>query len=282
MMKSSLGLATAGVLFVAGQGWAQTPPSAPASPQAPASGAVSDAEVQSFARVTLKLHALTQPTPEQMGEVITGAGFTVEQYNALAARMQKDQAFQGRVNAELVHEQQMAQGAGSPPLAPPPPPPLPTSGPGASVVTVLSNVCLPMLRQNQPVSEAGPRAGLRLDKKSGSYVGAFGGAPYSITVLPRGANQKVCDVELRSPPDAGNDIAKALNIWTMHQDPAMKMVRNDVAVGADGLKRITLSWEQAASGRSAGLVFVRVEQPDGAPLETGIGTAKLLYSEQGG
>jgi hypothetical protein len=225
-----------------------------------------------------------------MAQVITGAGLAVGRYNEIVAQMQADPAFQSRVNAALVSAQAQAQAqaqvqgttataAGAPAAAPaPPPPPLPTSGVGASVLGVLDKVCLPMVRQDLAVSAAAPQAGLRLDKKTGAYTGVLGQAPHRISVLPRGSNQKVCSVEMRYPLDSGDEIAKALNIWSMHQ-PQMKMVRNDVAVGADGLKRITLTWEQSADGRTAGLAYVRVQRPDGTPVEKGVGSATLLYSE---
>jgi hypothetical protein len=204
--------------------------------------------------------------------------------------MQKDPALQTRVNAALISVQKQAaatttatadgkEASAAPAVAPPPP--IPTSGVGGSIIGVLPKVCLPMLRQDEPVSKAGPAAGLKLNKKDGTYKAALGAAPYSISVRPRGANQQVCNVEIHHPLDSGDEIAKALNIWSMHQ-PKMKMVRNDAAVGADGLKRVTLSWEQDVDGRDAGLVFVRVQRPDGSPVEPGVGTARLLYSEQTG
>lgn len=288
MMNRAFGLATIGVLASASLAWAQAEPAASPAAASAAGAAAADAEIQSFARATLQLHALAQPTPEQMAQAIAGAGIPVERYNEIAAQMQKDPALQSRVNAALISAQKQAAATATPggaaasaaqPAAPPPP--IPTSGVGGSIVGVLQKVCLPMLREDQPVTKAAPAAGLRLNKKSGTYTAALGAAPYSVSVRPRGANQQVCNVEIHHPLESGDDIAKALNIWSMHQ-PEMKMVRNDAAVGADGLKRVTLSWEQEVDGRDAGLVFVRVQRPDGTPVEPGFGTATLLYSEQTG
>ena len=283
----AFGLATIGVLASASLAWAQAEPAA-APAAAPAGAAAADAEIQSFARATLQLHALGQPTPEQMAQAIAGAGIPVERYNEIAAQMQQDPALQSRVNAALISAQQQAKATATPDgeaakaAAPAgPPPPIPTSGVGGTIVGVLQKVCLPMLRQDTPVSKAAPAAGLKLNKKQGTYTAPLGAAPYSIAVRPRGANQQVCNVEIHHPLESGDEIAKALNIWSMHQ-PEMKMVRNDAAVGPDGLKRVTLSWEQEADGRDAGLVFVRVQRPDGTPVEPGVGTATLLYSEQAG
>ena len=277
-MKLRTAVMAVGVLALCGQARAEPVSSAEQGAASTTLAPIGDAEIATFARITVKLHTLTQPTPEQMSEVINQAGLTVERYNEISKRMQSDPAFQAKVNDALVLAQAKAPGGAPTPSAPPPA--LPTSGVGASVLAVLDKVCLPMVREDQPVSVVGPRAGLKLNKRENVYAAALGEAPYSISVRPRGANQTVCNVQIRYPLGQGNEIARALNIWTMHQRPEMKMLRNDVAVGADGLQRTTLSWERSASGRTAGLVFVRVKRADGAPVESGIGSATLLFSEQ--
>jgi len=111
-MRTSVGLAaSASALLFGGAAWSQTPDTTPAptAPPAAASDALSDGDVANFARATLQLHKLSNPTPERMAEVITGAGLSVEVYNAIAGRMQTDAAFQTRVNAELVKAQAQAQ-----------------------------------------------------------------------------------------------------------------------------------------------------------------------------
>jgi len=281
---------TAAALVGGGAAWGQATPTAqaeqPAASGAASSSPVTDAELTSFAQATLKLHELPHPTPEQMNEAIAGAGLPVERYNEIAARMQADAAFRTRVNAALLAANSAAsagpRGASAGSTAPTPaPPPLPTAGVAASVLGVLDRVCLPMVRQDRKIGEVAPAAGLRRNKRDESYSASLeGGKAYSIKVFPRGANQAVCNVELRHPLGRGEEIATALNIWTMHQSPPLEMVRNDTAVGADGLKRTTLSWERTAAGRLAGLVFVRVERPDGTPVEKGVGSATLLYSER--
>jgi hypothetical protein len=249
----------------------------PAGDPSNSAAAVADQEIATFAQTTVKLHALKQPTPEQQAQVITEAGLTVERYNEIAARMQKDAAFQAKVNEALILAQSKALGVAA---AAPALPALPTSGVGASVLSVLEKVCLPVVRKDQLVADVGPSAGLKLNKRKNVFTAPLGQAPYSISVLPRGANEDVCNVEIRYPLGQGDEIAKALNIWTMHQQPELKMRRNDVAVGADGLQRTTLSWERAKGAGSAGLVFVRTKRADGAPVEAGVGSATLLFSEQ--
>lgn len=283
-MRPCLSLAAVAALAFAAPALAQTQPTA--SPQeAGASAAITEDEVTKFAQATVKVHALGQPTPEQLVETVTASGLTVDRYNEISAAMRSDPALQQQINAQLIRAQGQSagtSGTNSPPptAASAPLPPLPTAGPGGAILRVLNEVCLPMVEKDVPVADVGKRIGLKRNRRDGSFQGSLGQDGFSVTVFPRGANQAVCSVEISHPLGADEDLAKALTIWSAHQQPVLRMVRNDVGTGADGLRRTTLSWEGANDSGSAALVFVRVERADGAPLQKGVGSANLLYSER--
>lgn len=274
-MRRALGISLAASLALVAPavGQAQQPAQA-ATPQ-PSGDDISPTEIANFAQATLKLHALSKPTPEEMVSTISATDLTVERYNQITQKMAQDVAFKQRVDAELIKLQ--AQAHAGPAV---PPPPLPTAGVGVAVLNLLDKVCIPMVRENVSVADAAPRLGFKRDRRDGSFKGDLGEKLSAATVFPRGANQTVCNIELRFPLGQGDEVSRALNLWTQHQTPELPIVRNDVAVGADGLKRTTLSWERTTQGATSALVFVRVQNADGSPIESGVGSATLLYSER--
>lgn len=162
-----------------------------------------------------------------------------------------------------------------------PPPTLPTAGDGAAVLSVLTRACLPMVREGKTVEDVAKDLGMRRDRRSGSYqLGLGGDRNYTISVLPKGANDNVCNVQINYAVGGEEPIVEALNIWSFLQEPRLRMQRNDFAVGPDNIKRITLAWEHFNDSESTGLVFVQLKNPDDTPLERRYDQATLLFSER--
>jgi hypothetical protein len=294
--------AAAGALLLAQAAAAQPAVNEPATPNAPAAPAnesapaneagaaaqpsadATDAELTAFAEATIKLHALTDRSPEAMSATIVGAGLSVDRYNEIAGRMSTDTAFAARVNAKL----QQAQAPNEPgatakteddprrALATS----LPTTGDGAVVADALSKVCLPLVREDKAIGDVAPKVGFKKDRRATSYTRSLGGKRLGVTIFPRGSNEAVCRVQIHHAVGGGQPIIDAVTIWAALADPKMEMRRNDVATGADGVKRRTLSWEGAAGTRQTGLVLVQLSNPDGTPLDKHFDTMTLLYSEQ--
>jgi hypothetical protein len=279
----------AGALLMAQAAAAQPAVNEPATTNEPASAAqppadATDAELTAFAKATIKLHALADRQPEAMSAAIVGEGLSVDRYNEIAGRMSSDAAFAARVNAKL----QQAQAPSEPgattkaeddsrrTLATS----LPTTGDGAVVADALSKVCLPLVREDKAIGDVAPKAGFKKDRRASSYTRSLGSKALGVTVFPRGSNESVCRVQIHHAVGAGQPIVDAVTIWAALADPKMEMRRNDVATGADGVKRRTLSWEGAAGTRLTGLVLVQLSNPDGTPLDKRFDTMTLLYSEQ--
>lgn len=174
-----------------------------------------------------------------------------------------------------------APAAAAAPAPAEPPPTLPTSGDGAAILSVLTRACLPMVREGKTVEEVASELGMRRDRRSGSYqMGLGGDRNYTISVLPKGANDNVCNVQINYAVGGEEPLVEALNIWAFLQDPRLRLQRNDFAVGPDNIKRITLAWEHFTDSESTGLVFVQLKNPDDTPLERRYDQATLLFSER--
>ncbi|MBC7167056.1 hypothetical protein [Phenylobacterium sp.] len=159
-------------------------------------------------------------------------------------------------------------------------PTLPTTGNGAAVLSVLTRACIPMVQEGKTVEEVGKELGMKRNRRSGAYEVSLGGRDYSITVLPKGANDNVCNMQINYPVGEEEPIVEALNIWAFLHEPELVLQRNDYAVGADNIKRVTMAWEHYTDSESTGMVFVQLKKPDDSPLERGYDQATLLYSER--
>ncbi|MDO8902295.1 MAG: hypothetical protein Q7V15_13190 [Phenylobacterium sp.] len=169
----------------------------------------------------------------------------------------------------------------APTVAPEPPPTLPTTGDGAAVLSILTRACLPMVQQGKTVEEVARDLGMRRDRRSGSYqMGLGGDRNYTISVLPKGANDNVCNVQINYAVGGEDPIVEALNTWAFLQNPRLRLQRNDFLVGPDNVKRITLAWEHYTEVESTGLVFVQLKNPDDTPLDRRYDQATLLFSER--
>lgn len=166
--------------------------------------------------------------------------------------------------------------------APKPEPTLPTDGDGAIVTTVLSKVCMPMVKGGDYASLAAA-AGMKKGKKDGNVVYTLpltgGSKDYMVLVENPGSNKQVCSLKLQYAVDGEKPIIRSLNIWAYLHDPYMPAQRNDYVPATD-VKRITNSWEYFTDHESQGLVFVQLKKPDGSPLNAKFDQATLLYSER--
>lgn len=161
----------------------------------------------------------------------------------------------------------------------PPPPTLPTTGDGAEVISVVNNICVPSVRGASVESVAKP-LGFKFNRRANAWSKTMGAKPYEISVLPKGSNENVCNVTIKYAVGQAKPIVNALNIWAFLHQPDMPMQRNDFIVGADGIKRITLSWEYFTDKESTGLVLVQLKNPDDSPLDKKFDQATILYSER--
>lgn len=160
-----------------------------------------------------------------------------------------------------------------------PPPSLPTGGDGAAVISALDKVCKPLV-QGGNFDQLATAAGFKKNRRDGSYSQLMGAKPYQIVISNPGSNKDVCSLTVNYAIGQERPIVTGLNVWAFLQNPQLVMQRNDFVTGADGVKRITLSWEYYTDAVSNGLVLVQQKRADDTPLNKGYDLATVLYSER--
>ncbi|WP_165844043.1 hypothetical protein [Phenylobacterium kunshanense] len=168
------------------------------------------------------------------------------------------------------------------PEAAPAPPPLPTSGYGFETIQVVEKICMPMVR-GQKLDDIAKPNGFKLNKREQSWNKPLGteNKAYQVIVFPAGSNKTVCNVELRYPATAAEEIAKALNIWAfVHQPPLDPTANYTQPQDPDGLKRVRRSWEYLTSNQSVGLNFSTVRKPDDTQVNAKYDLGTLQYQER--
>lgn len=175
-----------------------------------------------------------------------------------------------------------APAAPAPAEAAQPAPTLPTSGYGYDAIQVIEKICVPAVR-GQGVDAVAKAAGFKLNKRDQTWTKAFGteNKAYQVVAFPSGSNKSVCNVELRYPMGAAEDIAKALNVWSfVHQPPLDPTANYTQPQDPDGLKRVRRSWEYLTSNQSVGLNFSTVRKPDDTQVNKAYDMGTLQYQER--
>lgn len=172
--------------------------------------------------------------------------------------------------------------APAPEAAPAPPPPtLPTTGDGATAISILEKICVPMVKGGnfEAIAKA---AGAKLNKRDQVWVMPFGADKnYTATLFPPGSNKGVCMVELHYAPGADVEVAKALNVWAfVHQPPLDPTANYTQPQDPDGLKRVRRSWEYLTSNSSIGLNFSTVRKPDDTQVNAKYDMGTMQYQER--
>jgi hypothetical protein len=155
---------------------------------------------------------------------------------------------------------------------------MPTTGAEGQIIDVINRVCKPLVKGGNLDQLAGG-LGYKKNKREGTYVGALGDKPYTLTIWPQGSNKDVCRLTLKYGIDQEKPIIVGLNIFSYLHKPELLQQRNDFVPATD-FKRITNSWEYFTDHESIGLVFLQLKKPDGTPVGKTWDEAEVLYSER--
>ena len=170
----------------------------------------------------------------------------------------------------------------APPAEAAPPPVMPTSGYGFETIQVIEKVCVPAVR-GQSMDDVAKANGFKMNKRDQTWVKALGteNKIYQVIVFPSGSNKSVCNVELRYPATAAEDIAKGLNVWSFVRQPPLDPTANYTQPqDPDGLKRVRRSWEYLTTNQSVGLNFSTVRKPDDSQVNAKYDMGTLQYQER--
>lgn len=166
----------------------------------------------------------------------------------------------------------------------PPPPTLPTTGDGAVIVNLLTNVCKPLVEgrgQFEPLVKA---AGFKKDNRLQAWVKPLSQRPFEVHITQPGANNRnVCSMTVRYAPGWDDPIIEAMNVWRFLHDPQLRLKRNDIASYTDR-QRTTTTWDnwenQTFDGKMVGLILVQLNAPDGGAVNKNFDEALIQYSQR--
>lgn len=161
------------------------------------------------------------------------------------------------------------------------PPVLPTSGDGATLTTLLTNICQPVVKGGDIVALTKTYK-IKMDRRSGQYIVQLGGKPYQVAILDPGVNKNVCEMRVRYAVGGDQPIIDALNVWRFLHQPQMVLRRNDIGNYED-VQRVTTTWDnwanQMVDGAMFGLVLVQLNKLDGSPsLDAKFDEAIIQYT----
>jgi len=165
--------------------------------------------------------------------------------------------------------------------APPPAPTLPTSGDGATAISILEKICLPVAKGTK-FEDIAKANGAKLNRRDQTWTMPFGAdKTYSAVLFPPGSNKGVCNVELHYPAGSADTIAKALNVWAfVHQPPLDPTANYTQPQDPDGKKRVRRSWEYLTAQNSIGLNFSTVRNADDSQINAKFDMGTMTYQER--
>jgi len=181
-----------------------------------------------------------------------------------------------------------APAAEAPPAALAPaeaPPQLPTTGDGATAISILEKVCVPAVR-GQKLDDVAKANGFKMNKRDQTWTRPLSADKaadknFQVIVYPTGSNKGVCTAELRYAMGSDTEIAKALNVWAfVHQPPLDPTANYTQPQDPDGLKRVRRSWEYLEQNKSIGLNFSTVRKPDDSQVNAKFDMGTMQYQER--
>jgi hypothetical protein len=246
-------------------------PSPTATPPAPPTAPATQAPTTSTptAPPTAEAPAAAAPAaPTTPDATATPGAAATPGVAAPQAQAPQAQAPQAQAPAAAGDQQQQAEAQ----AAAEPPPTLPTTGDGAAVASILTNVCEPLVKGGK-WDQLAKANGLKLDRKSQLYIIPLAPkTPYRIGLENPGVNANVCTLRVQYAQGGGSEkeIRDTLNIWRYLHKPQMFLHRNEQGASVNGRQAITVTWDNrdniAKDGAMYGLVFRQEKKPDGSSI----------------
>ena len=172
----------------------------------------------------------------------------------------------------------------APPAPAEPPPTLPTTGDGAVITSLLTNVCEPLVRGGK-VDQIAKANGLKLDRKTNWYVIPLSPkTPYQVGLEGPGTNPNVCTLHIQYAPGGENEkqIRDSLNIWRFLHAPQLFLHRNEQAASITGQQAVTITWDNrdniSSDGKMFGLVFRQEKKADGSQINKNFDQGVVQYT----
>ena len=156
---------------------------------------------------------------------------------------------------------------------------IPTDGEIGQLISVINNICVPLVRGGDLDTLATPALGYKKNKRDLTYTATLVAKPYTLTIFAPGSNKEVCRIAINYTTGQEKPIIVGLNIFSLLHQPELEQQRNDYVPATD-FKRITNSWEYFTDHESTGLVFLQLKKPDGSEVSDKWSMGEILYSER--
>jgi len=156
---------------------------------------------------------------------------------------------------------------------------VPTDGEVGQIISVINNICVPLVRGGDLDKLATPAMGYKKNKRDMTYTATLVAKPYTLTIFAPGSNKEVCRIAINYTSAQEKPIIVGLNIFSLLHKPELEQQRNDFVPATD-FKRITNSWEYFTEHESTGLVFLQLKKPDGSEVSEKWSMGEVLYSER--
>lgn len=151
----------------------------------------------------------------------------------------------------------------------------PVDAKAQQVVSMLTSVCLPLIRDSSPVKEIAKAAGLK--NARGVLTMQFDKNNQIQVQPPTVANPTICRMIINHTVDDRTGLLNAMAYWASTQNPPLKQLSNGYHTDAGTTRTTTWSWYSDAPGAQFGLAYSELKM-NGQPAGKGYDIGNLQLS----
>ncbi len=152
----------------------------------------------------------------------------------------------------------------------------PTTGIGANVLSLLDNVCMPLITGSPDLKQLTKAAGLRMVHDD--WVLRLQGVEKITVVLPNNVNPNSCSLTVDYQAGQGAVVLDALSAWAATQATPLKQDRVALQQPSYDHMATTTNWIGANASTRMGLAFSELKKLDGSPYIRNGDEATVLFS----
>ena len=146
---------------------------------------------------------------------------------------------------------------------------------GAQVANLLTQVCIPLIRQGGDIKAIAKRVGLKM------YRGAWTLQLDKINQIqvnpPTVANPNICRMTINHQPERRDELINGMAYWASTQNPVLKQLSNGYYTDSGATRVYSWSWYTDTPGEKVGLAYSETKI-NGQPAGKGFDIGNLQYS----
>ena len=153
--------------------------------------------------------------------------------------------------------------------------PAATDAGAQQVVSMLTSVCLPLIRGTGDIKSIAKTAGLKMSR--GNWTMQLDKVNSIQVQPPTVANPTICRMTILHTVDAKDPLLNAMAYWASTQNPPLKQLSNGYFTDAGATRTTTWSWYSDAPGEVYGLAYSE-QKINGQPAAKGADLGNLQLS----